>query len=99
MKEIPVEEFVRRIRRLLDRDAMLAFFLGAGASISSGISGAGVLAEAWARDLHATEAVNDLAFEEWQREKCASFDPANPAASYSPVMRRCSRPSPSASRR
>jgi len=86
--EIPLEEFVRRLRRLLTRDSRLAFFLGAGASMSSGIPGAGKLADRWVHELYETEAGEGGTFEAWRSERCSSFDSENPAGSYSTAMRR-----------
>ncbi|MGH9280345.1 MAG: SIR2 family protein [Acidimicrobiales bacterium] len=88
MRELGVEEFVRRLRRLLARDGLVAFFLGAGASISSGIPGAAALAERWAKELHETEAGDGEPFDEWRSARLPEFDPGDPSRSYATVMRR-----------
>ena len=88
MREMSVDEFVRRLRQLLENEVMLAFFLGAGASISSGIPGASVLTEHWLQRLFEIERSESEAFEEWREGNVGGFDPNNPAVSYSTVMRR-----------
>jgi len=44
MKEIGIQEFVRRIKASIDdQDCRFAFFIGSGCSVSSGVPAAGTL--------------------------------------------------------
>ncbi len=69
----------------------IAFFLGAGASISSGIRGAGPLASEWLEELRISRG-SPLSTDEWMTAEVlqkelgnayADFDPANPGSHYS----------------
>jgi len=89
VRAIDVEEFLVRLRRLLGRDGLVAFFLGAGASISSGIPGAATLTVRWVRELHRMESSGRREpFDRWCAAHCPEYDMANPARSYAAVMRR-----------
>lgn len=90
MNKIGVGEFVRRLDNLVvEQQAPFAFFLGAGASVSSGIPGAATLTEKWVDQLHQLR--NDdgaVGFEEWLAQDLPTYDPDDPAASYAQVMQR-----------
>ncbi|HMJ77403.1 MAG TPA: SIR2 family protein, partial [Iamia sp.] len=87
IQKIEVEEFVRRLKRLLEGDAQTAWFLGAGTSRSSGIPLAGELTERWLRQLH-SEAAPKEPYDDYVARTFPDHDPKDPAASYSDVMTR-----------
>ena len=82
------DEFLRRLKELLEGEAQIAFFLGAGASISSGIPGAAALARTWLVQMHHLETGQDQGLDEWVSKTFPSFDSRDPAASYADVMQR-----------
>lgn len=84
------DRFIEDHKRMPNR--AFAFVLGAGASRSSGIKGASQMVEDWIRSLH-REATGEVDGDckAWANAKTLgipSYDPANPAASYSELYRR-----------
>jgi NAD-dependent SIR2 family protein deacetylase len=88
MQEIKVEEFVRRIKKLIDEnsDCRLAFFLGAGCSVTSGIPGASRLVERWLPKLknHKTGNIDNL--DEWAEMEFIKYNKDNKALIYGEVI-------------
>ena len=83
MREMEVEEFVRRLKPMLaEQEGNLAFFLGAGASISSGIPGAKTLVGQWLPKLCKLETGNENPTPEWLDKTLPNYKPENPAGSY-----------------
>ena len=79
--KMSAEEFARRLKQGTDdADKRFALFLGAGASVSSGIPDAGSLVkEQWLprlRDLRAPDR-NDL--DSWAKEQFPKYSPKRPA--------------------
>lgn len=87
MRDIGVEEFVRRLKRLLGGEGQAAFFIGAGPSKSSGIPLAGELTEHWLQQLHG-EAAPKEPFSDYVARTFPGYDESDSAASYSDVMGR-----------
>ena len=81
-----VEEFVKRLKRLLSSEGMAAFFLGAGASISSGIPGAGALSKEWVKELYSVQRHTGEAFDDWRARCCEVYDDSRPATAYTALM-------------
>ncbi len=93
----PTISYVALADRFIDADKTMpnrafAFVLGAGASRSSGIKGAGQMVDDWLRLRH-REVVGDTDgdYKTWasaQMLGITNYDPADPAASYSELYRR-----------
>ena len=88
MREMPVEEFVRRLRAAMDNDHSHAFFLGAGCSRSSGILLAGELVQLWLPRLKKIETDDDSGHEAWAANVFPGYEPTKAAGFYGPVMER-----------
>ena len=71
MKEIMVDEFVRRIKELVSghEDSKFVFFFGAGCSASSGIPTAGELVKSWLPRLKRIKTGSEKEWENWAKEK------------------------------
>jgi NAD-dependent SIR2 family protein deacetylase len=67
LREIGAEEFVRRLRNLMEEvdDCKFAFFIGAGCSVSSGIPAAGALVKRWLPRLKKYKTGDDDNYEKW----------------------------------
>ena len=85
MNEMDPLEFVRLLKDNAESKSQMAFFLGAGCSISSGIPAAGGLVETWLKQLHYRKTGGKGDFKQWLEE--AGYDAGNLAASYAEVMR------------
>jgi tetratricopeptide (TPR) repeat protein len=80
---IEVQEFVRRLKMLMDLpDSRFTFFLGAGCSVSSGIPTAGKLVKDWLPKLKRLKKGSEDNLEEWVRNEFSN----NAAPSYGTVM-------------
>ncbi|MFI5331453.1 MAG: tetratricopeptide repeat protein [Desulfobaccales bacterium] len=83
MKEMTAQEFVRRLKNLLDgTDNRFIFFLGAGCSISSGIPAAGPLTKNWLIRLKKLQTGNDENFDPWVKDLFADYSDENAALFY-----------------
>ena len=82
MLEIQVEEFVRRLKPMLEQEGSLAFFLGAGTSISSGIPGAKTLVGHWLPKLCKFQTGDENPSAEWLAQTLPNYNSKNPAGSY-----------------
>ena len=84
-----VEHFVRQLKpTAAEHQGRLAFFVGAGCSISSGIPGAAALVKEWLPKLHYQMTGGGEPFDEWVAHELPGYKQGNPAASYASVMRR-----------
>ena len=88
MEKMRVGHFVRNLKNMIRQEGSLAFFLGAGCSISSGIPGAGSLVESWLPRLHEITTGGSESFDSWVSEELPNYNKANKAASYATVMKR-----------
>lgn len=88
LRRISADEFARRLKvTSQEADKRFAFFLGAGCSVSSGISAAGNLVKNdWLPRLRDVCAPHCQDLEAWAKEKFADYDPENLSALYGPVM-------------
>ena len=82
-----VEHFVRQLKLTAEQQGQLAFFVGAGCSISSGIPGAATLVKDWLPKLHYQMTGEGEPFDEWVARELPRYKQENPAASYASVMR------------
>ena len=90
MIELNVFEFSKRLRRISNEpDNKVVFFLGAGASITSGVPSAKSLSTKWLKELKSLQCNNDIAFEEWIKgtEKYSDYDSDNAGKFYSEVIK------------
>lgn len=86
MKSIKLPEFAERIRqRLVDDRQEVVWFLGAGCSISSGISAAGGLVSRWVEELHGMRAP-EAERQKWAKGAFKTYDPKLPALAYAEVF-------------
>ena len=60
-----VERFVRQLKLTAEQQGQLAFFVGAGCSISSGIPGAAALVKEWLPKLHYQMTGGKAPFDDW----------------------------------
>ena len=87
LRRISAFEFVRRLRRALERrEGRFAWFLGAGCSTGSGVPDAAAAARLWLRELKHLETGSGEGVEAWASERFYGFDPADPAAVYGKVL-------------
>jgi hypothetical protein len=88
IKEIGVQEFVRRFKNLIKSNgAKFSFFLGAGCSVTSGIPTAGNLVDTlWLPKLHELETGTHKNLEEWLAEKFPTYDKDNAAKFYREII-------------
>ena len=83
-----VEHFVRQLKLTAEQQGQLAFFVGAGCSVSSGIPGADALVKEWLPKLHYQMTGEGEPFDEWVARELPRYKQEDPAASYASVMRR-----------
>ena len=83
-----VEHFVRQLKLTAEQQGQLAFFVGAGCSVSSGIPGAAALVKEWLPKLHYQMTGEGESFDEWVARELPRYKQEDPAASYASVMRR-----------
>lgn len=87
LRRISAFEFVRRLRRALERrEGRFTWFLGAGCSAGAGVPDAAAAVRLWLRELKHLETGSDEGVETWASERFYGFDPADPAASYGRVL-------------
>ena len=88
LRRITVEEFARRLKVTTDQiDKRFAFFLGAGASASSGIPAAGDLVKFdWLPRLRDVSAPQRKDLDIWAKEEFPDYNPQNPSIIYGAVM-------------
>ncbi len=87
MKQIGAQEFVRRLKKLIeDPDCRFTFFLGAGCSVSSGIPSAGALVKSWFPKLKRIKTGNDDELAEWINKEFSDYDVSNPAQFYGTII-------------
>jgi Tfp pilus assembly protein PilF len=83
MKEMSAQEFVRRLKNLLDgTDNRFIFFLGAGCSISSGIPAAGPLTKDWLIRLKKLQTGSEDNFEPWVKDLLPEYSDENASLFY-----------------
>jgi Tfp pilus assembly protein PilF len=89
LREMGVDEFVRRLRRDDGADKRFAIFLGAGCSVTSGIPAASrLVTEYWLPRLRELRAPDRKDLMDWAAAEIPDFDPTNPAASYGELIDR-----------
>ena len=88
MREIEVEEFVRRLKNLLEEkeDSKFVFFIGAGCSVSSGIPAAGPLIKSWLPRLKRLKTGDERNYEEWAKGKYLNYEEDKAAQFYGRVI-------------
>jgi protein O-mannosyl-transferase len=84
----PVEFANRFATSIRDQGQRFTWFIGAGCSISSGISAAGGLVEKWLREIQGLQNVPSRKFEDWRKTAFPDFDPVQPARHYAQVFGR-----------
>jgi Tfp pilus assembly protein PilF len=88
MKEMQVQEFVRRLRKTgCDTDCRYSFFLGAGCSKSSGIPTASELVAQWLPRLKYIKTGNDSDPEKWAAKTFKGFTKEKAGAFYSQIFK------------
>ncbi|MDY0278351.1 SIR2 family protein [Methanosarcina mazei] len=88
IKIIEVQEFVRRLKYLIEhKKAKLSLFLGAGCSVSSGISTAGFLVNnVWLPKLKEMEVGNEGNFDEWLKLRFPEYKKDDAARFYGEII-------------
>ena len=88
VKEMRVDEFVRRLKNLMtsDNDSKFVFFLGAGCSISSGIPGAAKLVREWLPRLKEMKTGNEDNYGTWAKEIYSDYTEEDASLFYGKVM-------------
>lgn len=88
LRKMTAEEFSRRVKMMCEHpDSRFAFFLGSGCSVSSGIPAAASLVKSyWLPRLRDLRDPHRQDLDKWAQEEFPEYDPANPAASYGPVI-------------
>jgi Tfp pilus assembly protein PilF len=88
MRKIEVEEFVRRLKNLLEEkeDSKFVFFIGAGCSVSSGIPAAGPLVKSWLPRLKRLKTGDERNYEEWVKGKYPNYEEDKAAQFYGRVI-------------
>ena len=88
LKEMEVREFVRRLKDLIEKceDSNFVFFIGAGCSVSSGISDAGTLVKSWLPGLKKLKTGDEEGYEKWTKELYNGYQEDKPALIYGRVI-------------
>ncbi len=88
LREMDVEEFVRRFKNKMDEneDSKFVFFLGAGCSVSSGIPDAGELVRNWLPRLKRLKTGDDNDYEDWAKEHYQGYDGTNGSLFYGNII-------------
>ena len=88
IKEMSAEEFVRRIKNLIENheDSKFVFFLGSGCSVSSGIPAAKTLVKNWLPRLKKIKTGNDDSYETWAKEFYPDYQEENAASLYGTIV-------------
>ncbi|MFH0957455.1 MAG: tetratricopeptide repeat protein [Pseudomonadota bacterium] len=88
LRTITLEEFPRRLKLTTEEtDKRFAFFLGAGASVSSGIRAAGDLVKLdWLPRLRDVSAPHRKDLNIWAKEEFPDYNSEHPSAIYGPVI-------------
>jgi tetratricopeptide (TPR) repeat protein len=88
VKEMKVDEFVRRLKTLVTHndDSKFVFFLGAGCSISSGIPGAAKLVRGWLPRLKEMKTGKEDNYESWAKELYSDYTEENASLFYGKVI-------------
>jgi len=88
MRTIPAREFSRRFHHgVSNHDGRYVWFLGAGCSVSSGISAAAKTAQRWLGELKYLETGNHDGSEAWGRKRFGLANDADIASLYGPALR------------
>ena len=89
IRDIDVEEFVRRLRAEGHYEKQFVLFLGAGCSVSSGIPASrSLVLDRWLPRLRDFKAPERLDLDKWASEIIPGYDPTNPASSYGELIDR-----------
>lgn len=84
-----VREFVRRIRRAIAQDRRkIAFLLGAGCSVGSGVAAADDCTRGWLKELKYLQTGDESDVDAWAAVNFPGYNPERPAAIYGDVLRR-----------
>ncbi len=88
IREIGVEEFIRRLKNLVEEveDSKFAFFIGAGCSVSSGIPAAGTLVKSWLPRLKLLKTGDDSNYGEWVNEIYPEYEDDRASLFYGKVI-------------
>ena len=88
IREIGVEEFVRRLKKLVedDEDSKFVFFIGAGCSVSSGIPDAGTLVKMWLPWLKQLKTGDEKDYENWVKEIYPEYEENKASLFYGRVI-------------
>ena len=88
IREIGVQEFVRRLKHAVDtsEDSRFTFFIGAGCSVTSGIPAAGALVKRWLRRLKTLKTGDGERLEDWIKETYPAYEEDNAAQFYEQVI-------------
>jgi Tfp pilus assembly protein PilF len=86
---ITAVEFSNRFARSISEQGQrFTWFLGAGCSISSGISAADALVERWMRELTEIQQLPDSGIADWRKKSFPNYDSKKPALSYAEIFKR-----------
>lgn len=88
LKEIDVQEFVRRLKKSAvdSPTARFAIFLGAGCSVSSGIPTASELVDRWLPRLKEIRTGNQIGWEAWASTAYPGYIPQKSASLYKKII-------------
>jgi hypothetical protein len=90
MREMEVQEFIRRFKNLIENEynpAKFCLFLGAGCSVTSGIPAAGTLVnKKWLPKLYEMETGNKDNFDEWLKTRFPKYNENNAARFYGEII-------------
>lgn len=88
VKEMKVDEFARRLKRLIENnvDSKFTFFLGSGCSVSSGIPDAGTLVKTWLPRLKEMKTGTDSDLDAWVAKAYPDYDQAKAALIYGKII-------------
>ncbi|MEL6977127.1 MAG: tetratricopeptide repeat protein [Pseudomonadota bacterium] len=86
-REMMATEFVRRFRRSVTHDQRsFVWMLGAGCSVSSGVSAAADCCRAWIKELKYLETGSSHDVEGWATTRFMNYNPDDPASVYGDVL-------------